>query len=292
MLRKLALSLLGGSALLGVGATVESRELAADGGVAIADQDGDFLPDVVEWVVLTSATNPDTDGDQISDFVEVVQRGRPRRVDEPMPLDQEMRIVVTGPQPGSVDQSTWLHLFVRIVGPVASMSTFSTWLELPALPGLRLGFDMLSFGQPVVNQRDAGAEGTWLSVSVPLVSPGVLGLLAPFSLNASSTIAGREIQSSVCLFDLQGSVCTLVPFDGASFAVQSLSTPVLGGGTLSNRVCLLDLTEVGSGPGGTVYEIAAARCDDCNEVECSPTCPQSIGWLVTIPGGLGTLTAR
>ena len=43
-----------------------------------ADADGDFLPDSVEWVALTSASNADTDGDTVEDFVEFVQAGRPR----------------------------------------------------------------------------------------------------------------------------------------------------------------------------------------------------------------------
>jgi hypothetical protein len=93
----------------------------------------------------------------------------------------------------------------------------------------------------------------------------------------------------VSLFDMQAQTCTLVPFDAVSYAVQAIAAPGSGGGGQSNRVCLLDLAEVGSGLGGTVYEVTAARCEDCNDVECSPTCPQSVGWLVTIPGGLGTL---
>jgi hypothetical protein len=44
--------------------------------------------------------------------------------------------------------------------------------------------------------------------------------------------------------------------------------------------------EAGSGPGGTVFEVMAASCEDCNDVECSSQCPQSVGWVVTIPGGL------
>ena len=70
--------------------------------VAEIDTDGDFLPDVVEWVVLTDSTNPDTDGDNTPDFVEVVEGGNPRFETPPMPADQQMRLVVTGPTPGIV----------------------------------------------------------------------------------------------------------------------------------------------------------------------------------------------
>ena len=67
------------------------QSIAATGGsgqsVAEIDTDGDFLPDVVEWVVLTDSTNPDTDGDHIPDFVEVIEGGNPRFETAPLPAD-------------------------------------------------------------------------------------------------------------------------------------------------------------------------------------------------------------
>ncbi len=53
----------------------------------------------------------------------------------------------------------------------------------------------------------------------------------------------------------------------------------------SNQVCVLELTEQTSGPAGTTYQVVDADCEDANELECSVSCPNSIGWTVTIPGG-------
>ncbi|MBL8752577.1 MAG: hypothetical protein JNK15_04685 [Planctomycetes bacterium] len=255
---------------------------------ALPDTDGDFLPDCVEWAILTSATNPDTDGDLIGDFIEVVQRGAPRIPGASLPTDHEMRIIVTGADTGGESSPTWLHLFLRYAEPNAMVTLFQAWVELPNYPGVRFPFDCLAQGAMVVNERQAGVDGTWLQVSVPLVQPGILRAILPCSFNAEATIGGRYLRSTASLFELGPEIATLVPFGTGKCAAQSI-TPNPSTSTLSNRVCLLDLEEVGSGPGGTVYQIAEAFCDDCNEVECAVTCPQSEGWLITIPGGLGAI---
>lgn len=289
MLGRLVLSLL----TLGVGLALtwrgEPMRVQASETDPLLDTDDDFLPDCVEWAVLTSTTNQDTDGDLVPDFVEVVQRGTPRQPGEPQPIDQEMRIVITGPQPGTTAASTWMHLFLRLAEPSTPITSFQAWLEVPYLPGVRLNFDMFALAPAVFRQRDAGAQGVWVQLSVPLVSTTLLHQVLPCSIQAEAVLGGRTVRCGVNLFDVQGSISTLVAFDNDRFAVQSIA-PTPGGGGLSNRVCLLDLVECGSGPGGTLYTVTNASCEDCNELECAmPNCTQSIGWIVTIPGGLGVI---
>lgn len=256
----------------------------------LLDSDGDFLPDVVEWVVMTSAANPDTDGDGIGDFVEVVQRGTPRHPDEPVALDHEMRVVVTAAPAGSGDQTSWLHLLVRFACTDPPVGSFSVWFESPWAPGLRLPIESL-FVYADVATRTTANEGIWLRASVPLVSTSMLQALLPCGIFAEASIGGHMLRTGVKLVDIQGTIASLVPFqrrERSRFAVQSIAAPVsLDAAT--NKVCVLDLAEVGSGPGGTVYEVVAADCEDCNELECGVGCSQSLGWILTIPGGLSAL---
>lgn len=270
----------------------EAREVRATGGDALTDTDNDFLPDSVEWLALSSAANSDTDGDANCDFVEFVQCGLARQASAPQPLDHELRIVVTGPQPGAANDATWLHIFIRRAESAATVSGFQAWLEVPFLPGVQLPFDAFALPGADCAQRDAGEEGQWLRFSAPFLGAQLLQSIAQCSVRAEAVIGGRTVRSGAKVFTTQGTLATLTRFRDDGYAVQSLAAPANPVGATSNRVCVLELQEIGVGPAGILYSVVDADCEDCNELECVLTnCAQSIGWVITVPGGTGTLGA-
>jgi hypothetical protein len=262
---------------------------------AFTDSDGDFLPDGVEWVALTNANQANTDGDAVDDFIEFVQAGRPRQANPALPIDHELRIAVVGPRTGAVDQMTWLHIFLLKAEHSAAVTSLDAWIDLPGLPGTRLHFDPLTVPGVDFGARLEGNGAVWLRCSVPLIGAPLLQAVAPCSFGVDAVVGGRALTSGAKLIEAQGVLATLTPFDGNSFAVQSLSPPSATAGATfsSNRICVLDMQEVGAGPAGTLYAVTDAACEDCNEVECVLlNCQQSIGWVITVPGGVGSLGAN
>ncbi|MFO1076496.1 MAG: hypothetical protein U1E73_02080 [Planctomycetota bacterium] len=278
----MSLSILGGWSFTG-----STERVAAEGEDSLIDSDGDFLPDAIEWAVLTSPTNPDTDADLIPDFVEVVQRGSPRQPNTPLPIDNEMRVVVTGPSLGCQDPAE-LHLLFRFFGTAVALNSLQTWVEVSAFPGLQIPLSVYSFGSPEIRTRQTANDGLWVIVSVPMASEAILRSLLPCSIGATADLGGRVVHAGVRLVDIGGVTSSLVSFGDGRWVFQSIGQqPITNLG--SNRVCVLTLESAGSGPGGSLYQIVDADCEDCNELECGPSCQQSIGWVIPVPGGTQNL---
>jgi hypothetical protein len=268
--------------------TSTSKEIGADPIDPRLDTDGDFLPDVVEWACLTDPQNPDTDRDGIGDFIEVVQRGNPRRVGMPRPADHEMRIVVTATEGPNRDVQTNLHLLFRFLGTPSLLTSFQPWLRIGAFPGLEIPLGSLASGMTSLEQRIDPIEGLLVSVLIPMASESMLRALLPCTIGARATIGDRELATTVPLFDVRGTTATLVPFDQDGYAVQSIGamTAFQGG---SNRVCVVQLSRIGVGPGGVAYQVTHADCDDCNGLQCGVQCADLVSWVLVLPGGLGSI---
>jgi hypothetical protein len=287
-------SILLATALAAVGLVFSSSEpqrLRADVTSIDLDTDGDFLPDCVEWVCLTSASSANTDLDGAGDFVEVVQKGRPRQANAALPADHEMRIVVTS-NPTANGNEVILHLLFRFMGGPELLNQFDCYAELGAVPGLRIPLSTLSLQPVSVQQRVVPGEGLWVRYSVSLVSEQVLRSVLPCSIGSSAVIGSRSVETTIPLFEQGGSTCSVVPFAPGLFAIQSVSAPVAGavGALPNNRVCVLQLQPIGGGSGGSAFLVSGAECQDCNDLVCGVECAASVGTVVVLPGGPGSIT--
>jgi hypothetical protein len=287
-------SILLATALAAVGLVFSSSEpqrLRADVTSIDLDTDGDFLPDCVEWVCLTSASSANTDLDGAGDFVEVVQKGRPRQANAALPADHEMRIVVTS-NPTANGNEVILHLLFRFMGGPELLNQFDCYAELGAVPGLRIPLSTLSLQPVSVQQRVVPGEGLWVRYSVSLVSEQVLRSVLPCSIGSSAVIGSRSVETTIPLFEQGGSTCSVVPFAPGLFAIQSVSAPVAGavGAVPNNRVCVLQLQPIGGGSGGSAFLVSGAECQDCNDLVCGVECAASVGTVVVLPGGPGSIT--
>jgi hypothetical protein len=269
--------------------------------VAEIDSDGDFLPDVCEWVTLTNSSKPDTDGDGQSDFLEVLTGTNPRRPDAQAPQDHQLRVIVTEPPPGSTDPLTWLHVFHRVMptgAPSAAaqqIQAFDLWLESPQWPGFRLPLNSFAASGTYYRQRVTQQHGVWIQLSVPLVPSPLLRSLMPCTIWADTVVSGKQLIHGVKLLPVPSGAATLVPFGDDRFVIQTLSPVASTSNTMfteTNRVCVLTLDETSVGPAGVTYIVTAADCEDANDLECELSCSASVGWTITIPGGTQALSGN
>jgi hypothetical protein len=265
--------------------------LRADTESPFVDSDLDFLPDALEWALLTNPHRSDSDNDGTSDFLEVVQRGMPQQANPPAPADHEMRIVLSSFRNANGQDITMMNLLFRFLGGVQLMTSFQPWIQIPQLPGVLLPLDSLTNSVVSIVQRVEPGEGLWVRVSMTMADESLLRNLLPCTIGADAIIGGRQIRSGLAVLEVSGVVASLVRFDSERFALQSIgaSNPITGGEP--NKICVIGLEDRGSSPGGSVvYVVVEAACQPMNDFECGSGCPQNLGFTINIPGGIGSIT--
>ena len=273
----------------------DSSELRADPVLLAQDTDGDFLPDVVEWVCLSNSHAADTDGDGVGDFVEVVQRSQAHLTGPALPADHELRLVLTSLTNSAGVTNTYVHLLMRFMTQLDALNQLDAWIELQTSPPVRISLNPLAPTAIVSRQLTVPGEGIFVHLAFPLAPQSILEPVMPFTVGATARVGTRALRTVVPIFSDRGEPKTLVGFDDERVLVQTLNTttvagPSAGGASASNRCCVLALRSVGSSPAGTVLEVIDAECVDFNDLVCPVACPDSRGTTFTVPGGVGSIT--
>lgn len=280
----------------------ERSELQADPVLLSQDTDGDFLPDVVEWVCVSNANAADTDGDGIGDFVEVVQRSQPHLAGPALPSDHELRLVLTSLTNSAGVTNTYVHLLMRFMTQLDALNELDAWVELQTSPPIRISLNPLAPTAVVSRQLTVPGEGIFVHLAFPLAPQAVLEPVMPFTVGAAARVGSRALRTVVPIFSDRGEPKTLVGYDDQRVMVQTLNatsfvSPSTGAGTsagsgvsANNRCCVMSLRSVGTSPAGTVLEVVDAECVDFNDLVCPLACPDSKGTTFTVPGGVGSIT--
>lgn len=289
-------------AVLRPAAEAAALELRADPPSYLEDADGDFLPDVVEWSVLSDPLQGDTDGDGIGDFVEVVQFGSPITAGLAQAQDHETRVVVTLEEDPVLGEMVWVHYLFRFMGQAGGPIRFEPWIDAG---GVQVPFS-IPVGSPhvVIQQRVDPHEGTWLVMSTRLIQRAAFQAVMPCTLGADVGIGSLDLSVGSHVFTVDGDFCYLVPLGDRStasgvatapeFAVQQGSSRQNDRNPFanSNKLCVMQLRRIGGTAGAALYETHDPECEEALGLECSTKCPQSEGWTLILPDGLAPLTGN
>ncbi len=282
----------------------EDRVLHADPSTLLEDSDGDFLPDDLEWCMMTDRGIADTDGDGSGDFLEVVHFDDVRVPGVPAPLNDAMRIVVTSTADGADHQSYWMHMLFRFAnGNLGTVSHLVPWIDIM---GVRVPLtDLLLSNSIQFVQRPGPAGDLLVRVSGKISRVEILQNLLPAVIGAEAVLGGRFMETGVLTLSMGQTPTVLVPHNDQLIAHTArpqfghqFQGPSGSGGDQeeeteffkSNKVCVFQLSLVGASPGGSLLEIVSAECMPANGLDCGSECPRTAGEVVTIPGGLPLLT--
>lgn len=290
---RIVFALLAASLLALIGWTTDAKTVAAEPDGLFDDTDGDFIPDALEWVLLTDFEDADTDDDGVGDYIEAVQGGYPITQDAvALPADDEMRVLATTRDDDNGDSVLWVHAMFRLMnGLDTKLEEVVPWVDLKGqkypLTGL---FDKTPLFWRIL---DNGAQGTLVVISTPVASEEVGRNLMPFTFGVSARLGGRRVSSSAYYLDVGGRSSVLAALDRDRSAFQTLrKTQQEGPFEFVNQVCALRLTVIGSSPAGTVVRVNSARCEPAHALRCSIRCTAVNETTLVLPDGMSTITGR
>lgn len=260
------------------------------------DSDGDLLPDSLEWVALGDPRSADSDRDGRDDFIEAVQCTSMRSATPALPLDNEMRVMLSSLADGVTgERYVWVHCLFRFASGRVDLDWFMPFIAMSN--GLAVPItDMVGRTPMRLNVRSSPSEGAYAIVTLRLARERDFIHTLPCTVNARASVTGRFLTSSIYAYNSHGTLSTLVPLgkDAARGFLLSqtlaphdgTSNPFFSG----NRVCVQTLCITGQVPGGFVCEVDTSTCEPANGLRCASDCSRMVGETLIAPDGLGAIT--
>lgn len=251
----------------------------------MADTDGDGLDDVLEVLLGTSLTDPDTDNDQRSDLDEHLTGTDPLVFDgfgAPTSIQRNVKMdIYTNGDDVVVQISGIYSQVMRGIKLYAATEGRFYQLTPRALPLTSSDTRMLNSGLP-------GLKSKVHRLVLPRASfQNVQALAIGLTVNIDGTEMGDQIQ-------LISRMDYLLEYrDGDAFGLQSQGSGQTGGlfptspgdsmpGEISlGQICVQTLQEVAAlGGGQKLYQINDSYCDYLQDAVCFSTCSGAIGGSV------------
>jgi hypothetical protein len=277
------------SALLVTSQVGEEPQAVAQNLGPFPDADDDFLPDAVEWVLLTDPDSADTDDDGAIDYIDALGFSQRDPLVAPSLADHSARFVAASSIDDAGRRKIWLFLLMHVVGGnPSSIESFDVFVEsngvsVSLLPILGTGqIYSRSFSDPL-------NEHLFAIYAFELLDEQISNHLQPLCLGASITLDGLNFTNDLPVFEAEGVMSTLADFGDGRVAVQTLGgdTPVQSVWT-NNRICTLDIVPITT----TLYQVFRSGCETFEGLYCPPGCRNLTGRTFTLPGGLGAVTGH
>ena len=250
------------------------------------DSDGDLLPDVLEWTLLSDPHKKDTDGDGISDFVEAVEFTSPIQKNKTgAPVDSYRLLFATTREGKLQTRYLWIHVLIRLASG-----------DIKDLRGLNLFFDQngskvdlsslfLTNTKELKIQKSA-KQGLLIRVAVRMPMPTGFEKLAPGSFASHALINKNIHTASAPMFYLGSAFHTFALVNSSAMILQtSGSGEAQTTFWTSGQACVLTLEVIGSSPGWRICEVKKAGCKVVYRGSCSASCLKSTGAAVLVADG-------
>ncbi len=278
------------------GAGGAALSLDAGSGSPFDDPDGDMVPNCIEEVMRTSPLNADSDYDGIDDFEEIITFTSHDVSLPTKPVDHAMRVVITSTTDTNGRPVVMLHFLLRLVNStLRDVAVHEFYVDLQ---GRR--FSLLSLADNIshITSRQRSRDGSSMLFSIRISGESDVQSVLPCTFGVTAVINNKRYSIGSFLMESGPSdIGALMPFRGGSLALQPVRSALLiqeenpfyrGGG----RVCEMKLNKVGSTTVGVLCEVMSAKCRAAPGLRCSMSCPKKQGSVLTIPGGLGTITGN